>query len=241
MISEDKSTILIVDDVRTNINLLSEIFKNEYLIKATNNGVDALRIAKTNPKPDIILLDIMMPEMNGYQVCQSLKESPDTENIPIIFITAVDDERDEEYGLNLGAIDYITKPFIPNLVKARVKNNIDRYVFQKQLNISLEKVNKAYKELEESQDKIIKLEQKNTVLAMAVTANHEINQPLAIISNSSELLRMKIDDEKLNSYLDKIDNSVVRIHSILSKFKNLNEVSFKRYLDETNMLDINKE
>jgi CheY-like chemotaxis protein len=231
-------TILIVDDIRSNINILSEIFKHEYIIKVTNNGKDALRIIQGSKQPDIILLDIMMPEMNGYEVCKILKNSENTKNIPVIFITAMEDEKDEEYGLSLGAIDYITKPFAPNLVKSRVRNHLEKRKIEKMLQKSLIDIKKAYKDLELSQEKIIKLEQKNTAFAMAVTANHEINQPLAIINNCVELLKLKVTDDKLLSYYIKIENAVERINNILNKFKNLSEVSFKKYLDDVDMLDI---
>jgi len=240
MITEKEMTILIVDDVRTNINVLSEIFKLEYVLKVANNGNDALRIANSEGKPDIILLDVMMPEITGYEVCKKLKDCADTKDIPIIFITAMEDEKDEEYGLSLGAIDYITKPFSPNLVKSRVKNHLEKQKIEKMLKLSLTDIKKAFKDLELSQDKIIKLEQKNTALAMAVTANHEINQPLAIINNCVELLKLKNTDDKSVTYFEKIENAVERIHGILNKFKNLTEVTFKKYLDEVDMLDLGK-
>ena len=179
-----------------------------------------------------------MPEMNGYEVCKILKNSENTKNIPVIFITAMEDEKDEEYGLSLGAIDYITKPFAPNLVKSRVRNHLEKRKIEKMLQKSLIDIKKAYKDLELSQEKIIKLEQKNTAFAMAVTANHEINQPLAIINNCVELLKLKVTDDKLLSYYIKIENAVERINNILNKFKNLSEVSFKKYLDDVDMLDI---
>ncbi|MCK9330469.1 MAG: response regulator [Candidatus Cloacimonetes bacterium] len=238
MMEANDMTILIVDDIRSNINILSEIFKHEYIIKVTNNGKDALRIIQGSKQPDIILLDIMMPEMNGYEVCKILKNSENTKNIPVIFITAMEDEKDEEYGLSLGAIDYITKPFAPNLVKSRVRNHLEKRKIEKMLQKSLIDIKKAYKDLELSQEKIIKLEQKNTAFAMAVTANHEINQPLAIINNCVELLKLKVTDDKLLSYYIKIENAVERINNILNKFKNLSEVSFKKYLDDVDMLDI---
>ncbi|MDD4157060.1 MAG: response regulator [Candidatus Cloacimonetes bacterium] len=207
-------------------------------MKVTNNGKDALRIIQGSKQPDIILLDIMMPEMNGYEVCKILKNSENTKNIPVIFITAMEDEKDEEYGLSLGAIDYITKPFAPNLVKSRVRNHLEKRKIEKMLQKSLIDIKKAYKDLELSQEKIIKLEQKNTAFAMAVTANHEINQPLAIINNCVELLKLKVTNDKLLSYYIKIENAVERINNILNKFKNLSEVSFKKYLDDVDMLDI---
>lgn len=119
-----KPTILIVDDMAPNIAILSDLLQEDYKIKVAKNGQKALEIAKGVEKPDLILLDIEMPEMNGYEVCKELKNSPLTNNIPVIFVTARNDVKDEEYGLNLGAVDYISKPFHPTIVKIRVKNHI---------------------------------------------------------------------------------------------------------------------
>lgn len=119
-----KPTILIVDDMAANIAILSDLLHEDYKIKVAKNGQKALEIAKSSEKPDLILLDIEMPEMNGYEVCKELKNSSLTNNIPVIFVTARNDVKDEEYGLNLGAVDYISKPFHPTVVKIRVKNHI---------------------------------------------------------------------------------------------------------------------
>lgn len=116
-------TILIVDDMITNILILSDLLKDEYDIKIAKSGLKAIEIANSQ-NIDLILLDIEMPKMNGYEVCKNLKNSEKTKNIPIIFVTARNSETDEEEGLNLGAIDYITKPFNKTIVKLRVKNHI---------------------------------------------------------------------------------------------------------------------
>lgn len=120
-----KPTILIVDDMATNIAILSDLLQDDYKIKVAKSGQKALDIAKGNEKPDLILLDVEMPEMNGYEVCKKLKNNALTNNIPVIFVTARNDVKDEEYGLNLGAVDYISKPFHPTIVKIRVKNHIN--------------------------------------------------------------------------------------------------------------------
>lgn len=119
-----KPTILIVDDMAANISILSDLLQGDYKIKVAKSGQKALEIAKGTEKPDLILLDIEMPEMNGYEVCKELKNNSLTNNIPVIFVTARNDVKDEEYGLNLGAVDYISKPFHPTIVKIRVKNHI---------------------------------------------------------------------------------------------------------------------
>lgn len=121
--SNEQSTILIVDDMTTNILILSDLLKDDYSIKVAKTGAKAIEIANTQDI-DLILLDIEMPELNGYEVCKILKESQKTKNIPIIFVTAKNSEADEEVGLNLGAIDYITKPFSKTIVKLRIKNHI---------------------------------------------------------------------------------------------------------------------
>lgn len=124
IIREKKPTILIVDDAITNIELLSDLLIDEYSLKIAKNGQKALEIANSNHKPDLILLDVVMPDIDGYEVCKQLKSNISTQNIPIIFVTGNDSPVDEEYGLNLGAVDYIKKPFHPSIVKARVKNHI---------------------------------------------------------------------------------------------------------------------
>jgi len=116
--------VLVVDDSPTNIDVLSNSLRPEYIVKAATSGEKALQIAFSDNQPDIILLDIMMPEMDGYEVCERLKSDPATQNIPVIFITAMSETVDEELGLGLGAVDYITKPFSPALIKARVRNHI---------------------------------------------------------------------------------------------------------------------
>ena len=120
-----KPTILLVDDMTTNLLLLNDLLKEDYEVKVSKDGKKAIEITLSNIQIDLILLDIMMPEMDGYEVCKILKNNVKTRNIPIIFVTAKDSEEDEEYGLNLGAIDYITKPFKKTIVKLRVKNHIE--------------------------------------------------------------------------------------------------------------------
>jgi len=116
----NKATILIVDDTPGNIELLSSILRHEYKIKIATNGEQGLKIAAIKPYPDVILLDIMMPVMNGFEMCKAIKSNPQMQDIPIIFITAKDSHQDEHHGLSLGAADYIRKPINPLVVKARV-------------------------------------------------------------------------------------------------------------------------
>ncbi|MFK5986555.1 MAG: response regulator [Pseudomonadota bacterium] len=118
-----RQTILIVDDTPANLDVLKGVLGNSYEIKAAINGNIALKIANMQP-PDLILLDIMMPEMDGYEVCKQLKANQKTFNIPVIFITAMLDAKDEQKGFDVGGVDYITKPINPGIVKSRVKTHL---------------------------------------------------------------------------------------------------------------------
>ncbi|MCK8824051.1 response regulator [Fuchsiella alkaliacetigena] len=132
--------MLIVDDEAINIKILAEILK-DWDLKIAKDGKTALSIAKNN-SPDIILLDIMMPGLDGYEVCKRLKGSSATQNIPVIFITAKDSEEDEVHGLKLGAIDYITKPFSRALVKTKVRNHLQYQQTKKELQETKKMLNK---------------------------------------------------------------------------------------------------
>jgi sigma-B regulation protein RsbU (phosphoserine phosphatase) len=147
----EKQTILVVDDTPTNIQILMETLKHDYRIVAAVNGKRALQIATSDPPPDIILLDVMMPEMDGYEVCAKLKEGAKTRDIPIIFITAMSDAQDETKGLELGAVDYITKPISPPVVLARVKSHLElkqaREILQNQNVILDQRVKERTKEV----------------------------------------------------------------------------------------------
>jgi diguanylate cyclase (GGDEF)-like protein len=123
--STQQPTILIVDDQPIVIQSLSNLLRNEYRILAATNGSKALELVLGNNRPDVIVLDITMPEMSGYEVCRRLKSDEQTKNIPIIFITALDSSEDEERSFNLGAADYISKPFKPAVVRVRIRNQVN--------------------------------------------------------------------------------------------------------------------
>lgn len=125
MISNSKATLLIVDDSPENLCVLNELLSPDYRVLAATSGESALRIAKGDPKPDLILLDVMMPGMDGYTVLAYLREQVSTRDIPVIFLTAMADAADEERGLKLGANDYITKPIKPIVVLARVSTQLE--------------------------------------------------------------------------------------------------------------------
>jgi putative two-component system response regulator len=121
----DSHTILVVDDMPENIELLADILLPHYRVRVANSGVRALEAAKKDPRPNLILLDVMMPEMDGYEVLQLLRTDERTRNIPVVFVTALDSDIDEVAGLYSGASDYIPKPVRPPIVLARVRTQIE--------------------------------------------------------------------------------------------------------------------
>jgi putative two-component system response regulator len=118
-------TILIVDDNAENLTVLGELLRERYRVRAANSGARALQLAAQAPLPDLILLDVMMPAMSGYEVLEALRAAPETSDIPVIFTTAMSATEDEQRGLVLGAVDYITKPLRPAIVLARVHNHLE--------------------------------------------------------------------------------------------------------------------
>jgi putative two-component system response regulator len=122
--NEQKQIILVVDDTPDNLSLITSLLKDFYRVKIATNGNKALQIVFSNEPPDLILLDIMMPEMDGYEVCRHLKSDSQTAEIPVIFLTAKSEIEDELKGFELGAVDFITKPISPPIVLARVRTHL---------------------------------------------------------------------------------------------------------------------
>jgi putative two-component system response regulator len=119
-----RPTIMVVDDTPINLSLMNELLRDEYRLLVANGGERALRLLQSGPHPDLILLDIMMPDLDGYQVLQRIKENPETRDIPVIILTAKTEIDDETLGFKLGAVDYITKPISPPIVKARIQTHL---------------------------------------------------------------------------------------------------------------------
>ena len=131
--NEDKKLILLVDDAPANIQIAREILKDTYKTRVATSGAKALELVKVDPPPDLILLDISMPEMDGYEVCTRLKSDPSTREIPVIFLTARTEAEDETKGFGVGAVDYIHKPFSPPVVMARVQTHLNLRETREQL------------------------------------------------------------------------------------------------------------
>lgn len=126
--------VLIVDDSPTTLNILTSCLENSHKVKVATSGVECLEMSEQLPQPDLILLDVTMPNMDGYEVCELLKSNPLTASIPIIFVTGLEAEEDEERGFLIGAVDYITKPFSQVIVRARVNTHLTIKLQQDKLN-----------------------------------------------------------------------------------------------------------
>ena len=170
--------VLIVDDAPENLRILSESLRGDYTIMFAKNGRDALRLAAGDPTPDLILLDVIMPGMNGYEVCRRLKGSQRTRDIPVMFITAQNEEVDEAEGLSLGAQDYIKKPFQAPLVRRRVANQLEFKRHRDHL-----------KELVDERTRQLALTQEATIHAMAKLAEWRDPETGAHIKRTQNYVR----------------------------------------------------
>jgi putative two-component system response regulator len=186
-----KAIILVVDDTPDNLTLMSGLLKDNYLVKVANSGARALKIAQSETPPDLILLDIMMPEMDGYEVCRLLKADNKTRDIPIIFLTAKTEVIDETLGFELGASDYITKPISPPIVLARVETHLAvkrMQDFLKDKNTYLaSEVNKRTAEIMAIQDVTI-----NAMASLAETRDNETGNHIRRTQHYVKVLAEKV-------------------------------------------------
>lgn len=190
-----KHCILIVDDTSSNIDVLASIL-TDYKVLVAKSGLAAMRIAKEQ-KPDLILLDVMMPEKDGFEVCKQMKSSHSTADIPIIFVTAKNQIEDEVKGLELGAVDFIHKPVSPPIVLARVKTQLNLIEFQKDLLDKNVKIERTLDELKDTQSRLIQNEKLVALGEIIAGVAHEINTPLGAIKSTNENL-----ENSLNYFLD---------------------------------------
>ncbi|WP_233558196.1 HD-GYP domain-containing protein [Alginatibacterium sediminis] len=185
---QENPLILIVDDVPENIDVLAGVLKNNYQIRVARNGRTGIKLARMQPVPDLILLDIMMPEIDGYEVCETLKADLETKHIPIIFVSAKIAVEDEIRGLELGAVDYITKPVSPPLVTQRVKVHLALSQQNRELD---RKVNEQTKVIKQTRSQIIQrlgraAEYKDNETGMHVIRMSRYSQLLAAAAGHCE-------------------------------------------------------
>ena len=219
MEAQDLNNILVVDDTPDNLHLLADILKKcKYKVRPVPNGKLALGAAEINP-PDLIILDIMMPDLDGYQVCKQLKSNPKTRNIPVIFISAIDDPVDKVKAFAIGGVDYITKPFQTHDVLIRVKNQLAVYSLQQKLKAKNEQLKNSISQLKQAQRKLIKSE-KSLILDKIITGIiNQISCPLSKIDASlSEINKFpNSSSEKLPVFLQNISTEQQKYFAALLK------------------------
>lgn len=195
----ENAMILVVDDQAENIEVLSRILKtNHFRVRAARSGEQALRAAQTDPIPALILLDVLMPEMNGFAVLHRLQENPVTAAIPVIFVTGLGADKDEQHGLGQGAVDYLTKPVRPAVVLARVRLHLELKQARDRLseeNIRLEeKILERTRALETTQNQILQAEKMAALGLLAAGVAHELNNPIGFVTSNLGTLSKYVDD-----------------------------------------------
>jgi signal transduction histidine kinase len=189
--------ILVIDDMPVNIKLLVEVLKKEYEVTYSDNGKDGIELAEKTP-PDLIVLDIMMPEMDGFEVCDALKKNPRTQDIPIIFITALADSDQKAKGFEKGAVDYITKPFNPAEVLSRVKIHLELQNQRKLVEQYAEQLEEAVYKLELAKVDAEKASASKTNFLSNMS--HELRTPLNGIVGFCELIQNSSSLSRINDY-----------------------------------------
>jgi signal transduction histidine kinase len=209
MNSKTNKRILIVDDERLNVNILTHMLREEYTIMAAINGKQALKAATSELRPDLVLLDVMMPEMDGYEVCRQLKANPKTADIPVIFVTALGLEQNETQGFEAGAVDYITKPIIPAVVLARIRTHLALEDTLRDLKTQKKIVESRNSELDEMN------QIKNKFIGMAA---HDLRNPIVSILGFADVLRSEQDlnSHESQRYLNIISSACNKMLDLIS-------------------------
>ncbi|WPD23233.1 MAG: response regulator [Candidatus Electrothrix scaldis] len=204
----EKHTLLIIDDIVDNLMLLGEAMSSEYKIKVATSGVQGLELAVQEPKPDLILLDIMMPGIDGYEVCRRLKADTRTKHIPVIFLSALDKESDELQGLDAGAVDFITKPFKLEVVRARINTQLELLRMREQLQTARLKAEAA------SQSKSVFL----------ANMSHEIRTPMSAIMGMTDLALERATDSQQQSYLETVKLSADALLALINDILDFSKI-----------------
>ncbi len=206
--NDDKAKILVVDDEKFFIDVTVELLNGDYKVSVARDGEQALRRATTDPLPDLILLDIMMPDMDGYEVCKRLKENPVTCDIPVIFLTVKSEVADEVKGFELGAVDYILKPISPPIVKARVTTHLALNRARRQLadqNQLLEvKVRERTEELSRTKDVAI-----YCMASLAETRDAETGKHILRTQNYVRILAQGLKNHP--RFLDYLNDEIIEM------------------------------
>ncbi|MBE9043110.1 hybrid sensor histidine kinase/response regulator [Pleurocapsales cyanobacterium LEGE 10410] len=228
MVAQDLNDILVVDDTPQNLHLLVDILtKYKYKVRPVPNGKLALSAAEIKP-PDLIILDIMMPDLDGYQVCRKLKSNPKTRDIPIIFITAMNESVDKVKAFTFGGADYITKPFQIHDVLIRVKNQLALKKMQRQLRHKNKQLNLTIAQLKQNQHKVFKSQKYLAIEKITLGINNQVNRSL----------------DKVNTSLTEIQQfgtaSLQNLPAFLSKISPEQQIYFVTLLNQAQNENFNK-
>jgi len=229
---------MIVDDMVENIKLLKYILIEEgYNIKVAKNGKRALELVRKEPLPDLILLDVMMPEMDGYEVCAELKNNNITKNIPVIFVTAKNEREDEKMGFDVGAVDYVSKPISRITVCARVKTHLQLKELMDNLSSQVEEETK----LRLYQEKLLMKQSKQAAMGEMIDAiGHQWVQPLTIMSMNVEMLSLEfeenlVDKKYMEDFTTNFQSQVTHLKETMKEFR-----TFLRPCDNTQPFVVDK-
>lgn len=221
----DKKTILVVDDAPQNIQVIVEILKKDYKVSVANSGEKALDLLDNGLVPDLILLDVIMPDMDGYEVCKILKDNKKFKYIPIIFVTILENEKDIIKGLELGAVDYVTKPVEPMVLKARVNTQLKLKEYQSELENDIK-----------IKDELLIKQSKFSMLGeMFENITHQWKQPLSIISMDVNNIQLEteletLSKQELTRYLKDIGQTVQLLSTTIDDFKDFISIKTQKEL-----------
>ena len=232
-----RSTILIVDDLPENLDFLYEILNKDFEIQVATNGKRALELIKDNEPPDLILLDIEMPEMDGYETIQQLKKMPKMKDIPVIFLTGKTKVEDIIKGFQSGSQDYIAKPFNTEELLARVNTHLDlkrkreeldqlNHMLEEKVLERTQQLRKANKELEQANLELQNLDYAKTNFLKIIS--HEIRTPLSGVLGFTELLQDELKTTKYKEEIDLIKQSALRLKSFSEKALLITEIQAKK-------------
>ena len=232
MENNEQANILIVDDIPENLQPVERLLAGPNLnIIRADSGRKAIALTKEYDFA-LILMDVRMPDMDGFETAAQIHKNPDTMDIPIIFVTGIGKEQKDIYkGYQSGAVDYLFKPFNPHILKSKV--NVFLELFRRR-----QALRDSHEALKKYQEQLVELERKNSIMAMAVTANHELNQPLTVLGGYLKMLEDTLPTDSLTDkqkkYIQKIKDSLERINGILRKFNKAASVKIENYTMDRN-------
>jgi signal transduction histidine kinase len=232
-VNDERPVLLIVDDEPLNLEVLAGALEADYRIKVAINGREALELAHLDPSPDLILLDVMMPDMDGYAVCAALKREVFTAAIPVIFVTARTDPKSETQALAGGAVDFIHKPINPPLVRARVRLHLELAQHRHHLETLVQARTLELAQARDAADSANRAKD-----AFLANISHEFRTPLSSITGMVYLLRREVAAERGREFLTKIDQAARHLLDLVNDLIDLSQLDAGQLQIETQVFDL---